>query len=160
MKVLQIYQGREQFLTLKSSDKSIFDMFEKYMMRRFPLEYMENYYKNLKTLKIFEVDQLLGLSLETGEYSVRNNTMYFSDVDSIPHELVHVASADMTKERIGFSSADWELERGLIEGMTEFISLDFMDYEMDETYSFETFCAAMICENEKVFRPFFIPSEK
>lgn len=158
MKILQVYQGRDEFLTLKSSGKSIFRTFENYMKRKFPLEYMGNYLKNLETLKIFEVDQLLGLTLETGEYSIENNTIYFSDVDSFGHELVHLASSDLTKKRIGFSSVDWEIEQALIEGMTEFISLDFMGYEMDETYAFEIFCAAMICENKKVFRPFFLPN--
>lgn len=153
MKILDIYDKNSD---LKYKRKNIFERMDKFFLG-FPKEYSDNYYKNLETLRIFRVD---GFSdgVSTGQYDSLNNILYFQYIGSTAHELIHVASYDSDKKKMAFMDNALSYELGLMEGMTEYLSMKAFNTSEPKAYIFEVFCTEMLSNIEGLFKPYFIPN--
>ena len=99
MKVIEIYNKNSNIL---DHGKNIFKTMDKYM-NKFPSEYRECYDKNLETLEILKVDRLDDRS-EAGVYNPEVNNIVFSKNFSLGHELIHMATNDMSNQQFAFES--------------------------------------------------------
>jgi len=154
MKILDVYDKNSD---LKFNGRNVFDVMNKFFLR-FPKGLSDNYYRKLDTVKIFRVDELYEKDY-VGKYDELGNCVFFSNFDSIGHELMHMASYnDMA---FGFANSLGDFSNGLIEGMNEYMTMLAFDQTEIVTYCFEVFCAMMLTTNfdfEKIYKPFFIPN--
>ena len=154
MKVIEIYNKNSNIL---DHGKNIFKTMDKYM-NKFPSEYRECYDKNLETLEILKVDRLDDRS-EAGVYNPEVNNIVFSKNFSLGHELIHMATNDMSNQQFAFESKLY-IEDGLIEGMTEYHHMKAYNLKLPGSYSFEVFTVTMMEDIPNIFESFFIPREK
>ncbi len=154
MKVLKVYNKDSN---LRSYGQNVFKATEN-LLATFPYEYGENYRKNLKDLEILYVDQFLDGEL-SGYYQNEANTIYFTDKNSVGHEMLHMASNDTTEHLNAFESKKG-IEGALIEGMTEYFNVRTYGLMVPESYTFEVFCATMLDDIPGIFKPYFIPNDK
>lgn len=156
MKVLNIYSKKDlDILTCRGQviSKVMDDFF-----KMFPLEYRENYDKNLETLEIYRVDEMMEID-DFASYVPELNALMFSMEDSLFHELMHMSSANLEKKLFAFCKAGQRTlwENGLLEGMTEYLGCMAANVKPN-TYFFECFVVSMLSSIDNIFEPYFIPS--
>lgn len=156
MKVLDVYNKEDlNLITYGGKDLSylVDDFFSK-----FPESYRENYDKNIETLEIYRVDEMLD-SNDSADYFPVSNVLMFKSFAGLPHELMHAASCDRENEKTAFCHAGMYalVENALYEGMTEFLSCALKN-GLPDTYFFEYFTVSMLSDIEGIFEPYFIPS--
>ena len=156
MKVVEVYT-KEDLDKLTCQGKVVSKTMDNFF-KRFPLEYRENYDKNLRQLEIWKVDEA-HCGSTSGEYFEELNTMILRNFNSLIHELMHVASRDNKTRLSAFqrlNNANF-CENALIEGMTEYLSCVALDNSPND-YFFETFTVSMLSNIENIFEHYFIPS--
>lgn len=119
---------------------SDFDKFKPYfekvesILSSFSKECQKNYYENKKTLKIKYGNQI-NTSLK-GNYNPQENIMTIYDIESIPHELFHMAftnrdklnrelyaKSDMYHENgLAFKYGNVQMYKGITEGFAEYLA--------------------------------------
>lgn len=127
------------------------------VLKSFPREYGNCYYRNLETLKLYELDQLSEVSY-AGYYDADLNIVEFKKVIALGHELFHMASNDLTTGRFGVLSDDEKDGIGLTEGMTEYFNAKAYNLEIPSAFHLEVFCVTMLENVPNIFRTYFIPS--
>jgi len=156
MKVLDIY-GKEDFDLITYNGKLILDLMNSFFLK-FPKSYREIYDKNLETLEIHFVDEMVDIA-DSAQYYPSSNVLMFKSFAAIPHEFMHLCSSDRVNKRFAFCrDGEFSLfENALVEGMTEYLSC-VMKVGTPDTYFFEYFVASMLSDIDRIFEPFFIPS--
>ena len=154
MKVLEVYDKNSD---LKYRNVSVFKRMDDFF-KKYPSEYGENYYRNLETLKIFKVDEVHDGA--DGEYFANDNTLLYRFISAVGHELMHMASWDQINKNMAFLGNSEFYGMGLMEGMTEYLSMKAFNRTKPIAYPFETFCVSMLSEIDGIFKPYFIPNEK
>ena len=152
MKVINIYDKNSD---IRCRGKNIFKTTEKFLSK-FPKEYSECYYRNLNSLKLFEVDRMMHEEMN-GQYDDGANVIMFSNRQSLGHEMFHMTQNDMING-VNAIESNIDIESGLIEGMTEYLNMQAYGLKEPESYSFEVFCVTMLKNIPNFFRPFLIPS--
>lgn len=152
MQVLEIYDKNAD---LRSHGKNIFKTMENFFAN-YPLEYRRNYDKNLETLDFLKCDTL-DSDAYSGSYDTSRNVIFFSNSNSLGHELFHVASYDALQETSGFES-DRDFDQGLLEGMTEYFRTKAYGLTSPDDYSFQVFCVMMLENIPDIFKYYFIPN--
>jgi len=73
------------------------EVFEKVenILRNYPSEFSKNYFDNKKTVKIKEEKQVI--KNNCGYYDNDKNEIGYSNFETLPHELFHMAFRDKTK---------------------------------------------------------------
>jgi len=155
MKILEVYN---QNSVLGCYGKDVFKTMDEFF-KRYPKEYSDCYYNNLKTLKIMQTDNCYG-SIATGGYAEDSNVILFEDNNSIGHELMHVAQYDRNNKISSISSGEEMFESGLIEGVTEYLTKNAYGLSAPDSYPFEVFVVSMLDSGniKELFKPFFIPN--
>jgi len=154
MKIIDVYDKNSGKI-LTCNGISVFEMIDDYFAN-LPVEYRKNYDENLKTVEIFRVD---GFSMDnSGEYDYENNRISFCNFSSIVHEFMHMASYDKKKNKMAFAKNVCDFERGLMEGMTEYLAMQVNGLEEASVYHFPVFCVSMLSSIEGLFEPYFIPN--
>ena len=153
MEILEVYDKTSD---LRYMGKNIFDAMDMFFCL-FPKKYSKNYYRNLKSLKLFKVDDFYDNELD-GYYDMNNNTLFFSDVSVIGHELMHMASYDVVKGNYAFDNNDEDISNGFIEGMTEYLTIMLWGENYISSYYFETFCASMLSNIDGIIKSYFMPN--
>lgn len=157
MKILEVYDKNS---VLGCYGKNVFKTMNEFFSR-FPREYGECYYDNLEMLKIMVTDNCYG-SVATGGYHEESNTIIIQDYNSLGHELMHVAQYDRINKKSSIEVGDGMFERGLVEGVTEYLTMMAYGMSGTDSYPFEVFAVSML-DNGNVpflFRPFFIPNHE
>ena len=154
MKVLNLYDKNSD---LRCYKKNIFKTMEIFL-KHFPEEYKTCYKRNLDSLELFKVDRMDDETM-TGAYNNQANVIFFEMNNSLGHELFHVASNDLVNNIYAFESKI-EIEDGLIEGMTEYLTMKAYDLTKPGSYAFEVFSVTMLEDVPNIFRPYFIPNHK
>ena len=156
MKVLDVYSkvDLDLFTDKGQSIESMMDSF----FSNFPSSYRENYDKNIETLEIYRVDEMIDPN-DSAEYFPVSNVLMFKSFAAIPHELMHMTSYDRVKEKTAFmhSGISSLVENALYEGMTEYLSCVAKNGHPN-TYFFEYFVVSMLSDIDGIFEPYFIPS--
>lgn len=121
-----------------------------------PSQYRYNYDKNLDSLMLirqFEINN----GLNTGLYDADQNIIYFTEFNSIGHEMFHVASNDLENKTMGIDKKGTN-GSALLEGITEYLFVDTFQVKNNYTYSFEVAVAKVLRLIPGVLRSFFMAS--
>jgi len=157
MKVLDVYSKKDLGL-IKFNGVDVITMMDDRFFSKFPSSYRENYDKNMGSLEIYRVDEMMDID-DFASYIPELNVLLFSLGDSLPHELMHMSSANLEKRLYAFCKAGertlWE--NGLLEGMTEYLGCMAANITPN-TYFFEFFVVSMLSSIDNIFEPYFIPS--
>ncbi len=154
MKVINVYDKNSD---IRSYNRNIFKATEA-VLKKFPKEYSNCYYKNLESLELIQVDKMTNASF-LGYYDDGANAIFFIEKSAMGHELFHMASNDLENGNYAFYSK-LGIENGLIEGMTEYFNTKAYNLEVPSAYQFEVFCVTMLEDIPNIFRPYFIPNYK
>lgn len=156
MKVLDIY-NKDDLDLITYNGELICDLMDRFFSK-YPIEYRKNYDTNIETLEMYRVDEMVD-SFDNAQYVPSSNVLTFKSFAALPHEFMHMASADRSNKRFAICrDGEYSLyENGLVEGMTEYLSCVLKNGEPD-TYFFEYFVVSMLDSIDEIFRPFFIPS--
>lgn len=154
MKVINIYDKNSD---IRSYNRNIFRATES-ILKQFPKEYSNCYYKNLETLELIQVDKL-SIASYLGYYDDDANVIFFREKSAMGHEMFHMASNDLENGTYAFQSK-MGIENGLIEGMTEYFNTKAYNLEIPSAYQFEVFCITMLEDIPNIFRGYFIPNNK
>ena len=84
-----------------------------------PSEYSKIYYNNIETLSIIRT-HTINNGINNGMYDADNNIIYFTDNNSLGHEMFHVASNDVSNGVMGIDKA-FGNPSTLLEGITEYL---------------------------------------
>ena len=110
---------------------------------------LDNYQRNIKTLKIEISDFTNRKTNNAATYNERENKIYLRDLfidDSFYHELLHVASTKVDEDNIysGISLNDYNV--GLNEGFTQLLTEEYFSINKEDTltYPYETLVAKII----------------
>jgi len=153
VKIVGVY-GKKDLDRIMVNGKCVSKIMDDFF-KMFPSYYRHNYDKNLKTLKIFKVDESYSNSI--GEYSDIHNVIIIQKFYAIIHELMHMSARNSkTKCNAFVRSYDESLfEIALVEGFTEYLrTLAIGDKPMN--YFFETFVASMLSNIDNIFEPYFV----
>lgn len=156
MKVLDIY-NKDNLDLITYNGELICDLMDNFFSK-YPIEYRKNYDMNIETLEMFRVDEMVD-SFDNAQYVPSSNVLTFKSFAALPHEFMHMASADRINRCFAFCrDGEYSLyENGLVEGMTEYLSCVLKNGEPD-TYFFEYFVVSMLDKIDGIFKSFFIPS--
>lgn len=156
MKVLDVY-SKEDLDLFTDKGQSVESMMNNFFLN-FPSSYRENYDKNIETLEIYRVDEMIDPSA-SAEYIPVSNVLMFKSFAVIPHEFMHMASCNRKENKTAFLHAGMSslFEMALYEGMTEYLSCIAKD-GLPNTYFFEHFVVSMLSDIDGIFEPYFIPS--
>ena len=152
MQIIEVYDKNSD---LRSHGKNIFETMDNFFAR-FPIEYRRLYDKNLETIEFMKCDRL-DSEAYNGTYDTRRNVIFYTNSDSLGHELFHVASYDSQRDISGFE-CDVELDQGLIEGMTEYFRMKAYELSEPDDYNFEVFNVMMLEDIQDIFKYYFIPN--
>ena len=156
MKILDIYSKENlNLITFRGVD--IITLMDRFFTK-FPSSYRENYDKNMENLEIYRVDEMMDID-DFASYVPELNVLLFSFEKSLPHELMHMSSANLEKKLFAFCKAGQRTlwENGLLEGMTEYLGC-MATNTAPKTYFFEYFVVSMLSSIDNIFEPYFIPS--
>ena len=158
MKVLDVY-SKEDLDLFTDKGQSVDSMMDNFFLN-FPSTYRENYDKNIETLEIYRVDEMIDPN-DSAEYFPVSNVLMFKSFAAIPHEFMHMASYDRKEGKTAFmhTGVSSLVENALYEGMTEYLSCVAKN-GFPNTYFFEYFVVSMLSDIDGIFEPYFIPSYK
>lgn len=151
MKVLEIYDGKEKSIIVNG--KNVFTRMDNYFAK-YPKDFRKLYDENLQDLTIFKVDEMYDSDM-AGGYVFDDNIILFKDNYTLPHELIHMATNDRKNGHMAIINRFNQMERPLIEGLTEYSATIIGDQEIPNFYYFESFVAQMIYNIEGVLHAFF-----
>ena len=154
MKVIDVYDAGSD---LRCYGQNVFAATRAYL-RKFPAEYGKCFEQNLKTLELIKVDKIDN-DFMTARYNSYENIIEFKAIGALGHEMFHVASNDMVNKQYAFESR-LNVEMGLIEGMTEYFSMEAYNLNRPNSYDFEVFTVMMLEHIPGIFRPYFVPDNK
>ena len=156
MKVLDVYSKKDLDI-LTCHGRKISEIMESFFSK-FPKSYRVNYDRNLSNLMIWKVDEDYD-DVETSQYIPTHNLITFENIDTIIHELIHMASANRLTGNMAFvkDMNDMLYECALVEGMTEYLSCMAIG-NLPYNYYFEYFVISMLSSIDGIFEPFFIPN--
>lgn len=119
--------------------EEIFNKVEK-VLSNYPKEWSNNYYQNKQDVKIIKKDNILDVTIISGQYISDTNTIELVDEDAIYHELSHMAFNDRNKYHKKILENDkmyydngvmvytiendksYLVQRGINEGFAEYLS--------------------------------------
>ena len=155
MKILDIYTKKDLDI-LNINGVSISDIMNNYF-NSVPSNYRINYDKNLDTLELWHIDEHYEEAL--AEYLDIHNLIIYKDINSIIHELFHMAARDYISKNNGFvkSCDDILFESALLEGCAEFLSSKSLNCKPTDYY-FEVFSVDMLSNIDDFFEPYFVAS--
>ena len=158
MKVLDVY-SKEDLDLFTDKGQSVESMMNNFFLN-FPSSYRKNYDKNIETLEIYRVDEMIDQN-DSAEYIPVSNVLMFKSFAAIPHEFMHMASCDRKENKTAFLHAGMSslFEMALYEGMIEYLSCVAKDGPPN-TYFFEYFVVSMLSSIDGIFEPYFIPNYK
>ena len=158
MKVLDVY-SKEDLDLFTYNGQSVESMMNNFFSN-FPSSYRENYDKNIETLDIYRVDEMIDPN-DSADYFPFSNVLVFKSFAAIPHELMHMSSYDSVEGKTAFMHAGVSslVENALYEGMTEYLSCIAKNGQPN-TYFFEYFVISMLSDIGGIFEPYFIPNYK
>ena len=139
---------------IKCYGKNIFMMMDNFF-KNYPSEYSKLYYKNLESLSFIRCNRLNN-GINTGMYDADNNIIYFTDNNSLGHEMFHVASNDIDRKNMGIDLADSD-NSALLEGMTEQLFIDTYNISGEYAYQFEVMVSRVLSQIPDFFKYYFIP---
>ena len=150
MKVLGVYDKNSD---VRCFGRNIFLVMDQFL-KNYPCEYGKCYYDNLETLKLIKVDKFMEDNL-AGKYNQDGNVIIFNKSDALGHELFHMASYDRERHIMAFDG-HMDIEKGLIEGMTEYLFNKAYSRGSVSGYGFEVFCVSMLDDMDNLFKGYFM----
>jgi hypothetical protein len=102
MKVLDVY-SKEDLDLITFDGQSVESMMNNFFSD-FPSSYRENYDKNIETLEIYRVDEMIDPN-DNAEYLPVSNVLMFKSFAAIPHEFMHMASCNRQENKTAFLHA-------------------------------------------------------
>jgi len=153
MRVLDVYSKKD--LDILTCDGLIVSDVMNKFFSKFPKIYRENYDRNLLNLEIWRIDEHFD-GLTAGEYFHQYNILLIQNLNSLIHELMHVASRDSVTGRSAFckNKDEYLFEYAMLEGMTEYLS-SMAKESTPSDYFFETFVISMLSNIDGLFEGYF-----
>jgi hypothetical protein len=153
VKIVGVY-GKKDLDRIIVNGKSVSTIMDDFF-RLFPSYYRRNYDKNLKTLKIFKVDE--SYNNNAGEYSDTHNVIIIKKFFDLIHELIHMSGRNYKTTCNSFirSKEEFLFEVALVEGFTEYLRTLAMG-DKPTSYYFEFFTASMLSNIDNIFEPYFV----
>lgn len=133
--VNEIFTDSNDIENLDSKTLKEIQEFENKLSENIPLEYLKNYYNNIRDLKYYNNPNDLKKFWGTkGYYSIKANRMVniFSQKHIKFHELMHMASSN--NKYSGFS--DGKTAIGITEGYTEYLVLKLFEDDIETMFAY------------------------